>query len=156
MHKILFYNQFIICHHIFFILVINQLDAQNFVLQSVYFMPLHVSSTMCSSSGGQNCIMQHLVLSHYVGGPPVHRLIKDSQPVHGMATYRCDDTRVCIIHFWSPDDEHVVLETCRGMIGCRPVHRTATYRCDDTRGCIIQFWPPDDEHMVLETCRGMK
>ena len=24
-------------------------------------MPLHVSSTMCSSSGGQNCIIQHLV-----------------------------------------------------------------------------------------------
>ena len=29
-----------------FILVINQLDAQNFVLQLVYFMPVHVSSTM--------------------------------------------------------------------------------------------------------------
>jgi len=28
-----------------FISVINQLDTQNFVLQLVYFMPLHVSST---------------------------------------------------------------------------------------------------------------
>ena len=27
-------------------------------------MSLHVSSTMCSSSGGQNCIIQPLVLSH--------------------------------------------------------------------------------------------
>jgi len=27
-------------------------------------MPLHVSSTMCSSSGGQNCIIQHLVSSN--------------------------------------------------------------------------------------------
>jgi len=27
-------------------------------------MPLHVSSAMCLSSGGQNCIIQHLVLSH--------------------------------------------------------------------------------------------
>ena len=27
-------------------------------------MPLHVSSTMCSSSGGQNCIIQHLVSSY--------------------------------------------------------------------------------------------
>jgi len=27
-------------------------------------MPLHVSSTVCSSSGGQNCITQHLVSSH--------------------------------------------------------------------------------------------
>ena len=31
-------------------------------------MPLHVSSTMCSSSsGGQNCIIQHLVSSHLLG-----------------------------------------------------------------------------------------
>ena len=30
----------------------------------VYFMPLHVSSNMCSSSGGQNCIIQPLVSSH--------------------------------------------------------------------------------------------
>ena len=37
-------------------------------------MPLHVSSTMCSSSGDQNCIIQHLVSSHSVGGRPVHRL----------------------------------------------------------------------------------
>jgi len=60
-------------------------------------MPLHVSSTMCSSSGGQNCIIQHLVSSpsvgdrpvrsnciiqhpvssHSVGGRPVHRLRED-------------------------------------------------------------------------------
>jgi len=30
-----------------------------------------------------------------------------SQPVHGMATYKCDDTRGCIIQFWPPHDEHV-------------------------------------------------
>ena len=30
-------------------------------------------------------------------------------------TYRCDDTRCCIIQFGPPDDEHMVLETCRGM-----------------------------------------
>ena len=38
-----------------------------------------------------------------------------SQPVHRTATYRCDDTRGCIVQFWPPDDEHIVLETCRGM-----------------------------------------
>ena len=32
-----------------FISVINQLDGQNFVLQKVYFMPLHVSSTCARS-----------------------------------------------------------------------------------------------------------
>ena len=40
-------------------------------------MPLHVSSTMCSSSEGQNFIIQHLVSSHSVGGRPVHRLGED-------------------------------------------------------------------------------
>jgi len=42
-----------------------------------------------------------------VGGRPVHRLREDwlafqpvlSQPVHGTATYRCDDTRCCAIQF---------------------------------------------------------
>ena len=28
-------------------------------------------------------------------------------PVHGTATYWCDDTRDCIIQFCSPDDEHM-------------------------------------------------
>jgi len=40
-------------------------------------MPLHVSSTICSSSGGQKLYMQHLVSSHSVGGRPVHRLRED-------------------------------------------------------------------------------
>ena len=47
-------------------------------------MPLHVSSTMCSSSGGQNCIIQHLVSSHTVGGRPVHRLREDSKHVESF------------------------------------------------------------------------
>jgi len=32
-----------------------------------------------------------------VDGCPVHRFL--SQPVHGTATYRCDDTRCCIYNF---------------------------------------------------------
>ena len=39
----------------------------------IYYIPLHFLSTMCSSSGGQNCIIQHLVSSHSVCGRPVHR-----------------------------------------------------------------------------------
>ena len=73
-----------------FILVINQLDAQNFVLQEVYFIPLHVSSTVCSSSGVQNCIIQPLVSSHSVGGRPVHRCT-------GWPPTEYDDTRRYII-----------------------------------------------------------
>ena len=31
-----------------------------------------------------------------------------SQPVHQTATYRCDDTRGCVMQFWPPDDEHML------------------------------------------------
>jgi len=44
--------------------IFNQLDAQNLFHNKFYIMPLHVSSTMYSSSGGQNCITQRLVSSH--------------------------------------------------------------------------------------------
>jgi len=74
---------------------INQLDALNFIMSL-----FHASTCfehLCSSSGGQNCTIQSLVSSHSVGDSPVHR----------TATYRCDDTRDCIIQFWPPDDEHM-------------------------------------------------
>ena len=80
---------------------INQLDALNFKMS--LFHASICFEHMCSSSWGQNCIIQHLVSP--VGG----------RPVHETATYRCDDTRCCIIQFWPPDDERMVLETCRGM-----------------------------------------
>ena len=48
----------------------------------------------------------------YLSG--VHKYLR-RLTVHGTATYRCDDTRGCIIQFWSPDDEHMVFETCRGV-----------------------------------------
>ena len=60
---------------------------------------------MFYSSGGQNCIIQRMVSSHSVGGCPVHQ----------TDTYKCDDTRRCIIHFCPPDEEDIVLETCSGM-----------------------------------------
>jgi len=30
-----------------------------------------------------------------------------SQPAHETATYRCDDTRGCLMQFWTADDEHM-------------------------------------------------
>jgi len=30
-----------------------------------------------------------------------------SQPVHETATYRCDDTRGCVMQFLPPSDEHM-------------------------------------------------
>ena len=46
MYTFLFYNKFIIFLYMF-------------------------RALLCSSSGGQNCILQHLVSSHSVGGRPV-------------------------------------------------------------------------------------
>jgi len=44
-HYCIFLDVLLTVHLSIFISVINQPDAQNFVLQWVYFMPLHVSST---------------------------------------------------------------------------------------------------------------
>ena len=44
-------------------------------------MPLHVSSTC----------------AHH----------QEAKTVHGTATYRCDDTRGCIVQFWPHNDEHL-------------------------------------------------
>ena len=56
-------------------------------------MSLHVSSNMCSSSGGQNCIIQHVViitLCRWPSGTQVDKVL--TQPVHNfdllmMSTY---------------------------------------------------------------------
>ena len=37
-----------------------------------------------------------------IGGRLVHSLKE-----HETATYRCDDTRGCVMQFWPPDDDHV-------------------------------------------------
>ena len=50
----------------------------------IYYMPVHVSSTMCSSSEGLNYIIQHLVSSHQsslnlcTGRPPTGVMIPDA------------------------------------------------------------------------------
>ena len=74
MHKFLFYNKFIICLYMF-------------------------RALLCSSSGGQNCIIQHLVSSHCVGGRPVHRLREDCPP----------DCIITILLYSSTCFEHYVL-----------------------------------------------
>jgi len=63
---------------------------------------------LCSSSGGQNCIIQHLVSSHC-------RWPSRAVLCTGWPPTECDETRCCIIQFWPPDDEHIVFETCRGI-----------------------------------------
>jgi len=61
MHNFLFYNKFIIFFYMF-------------------------RALLCSSTGGQNCIIQHQVSSHSVGGRPVRKLRT------GRPLTECDDT----------------------------------------------------------------
>jgi hypothetical protein len=50
-----------------------------FLFDSKFIIFLYMfRALLCSSSGGQNCIIQHLVSSHSVGGRLVRRLREDS------------------------------------------------------------------------------
>ena len=74
-------------------------------------------------------MMQHLVSSLSVSGRPVHRLRENevlSQPAHEVLRRlqmlrteqpltENDDTRCCINTIQPPDDEHIILETCRRL-----------------------------------------
>jgi len=66
--------------HLSIILVINRLDAQNLFYNKFIICLYMFRAQLCSSSGGQNCIIQPLVSSHSVGGRPVHRLGEDCAP----------------------------------------------------------------------------
>ena len=76
-------------------------------------MPLHVSSTVVLIIRRSNCVIQHLVPSHSVGGRPVHGLREDL--CTGWPPAECDDTRCCIIQFDLLMMSTTVLETCRGI-----------------------------------------
>ena len=66
---------------------INQLDALNFIIS--LFQASTCFEHMCSSSGAQKLYYTASGIITPIGGCPVH----------GTTTYRCDDTRDCIIHF---------------------------------------------------------
>ena len=93
-------------HLSIFISEINQLDAQNFDLQYVYFMPLHVSSA-CVHHQEVKIVLYSLWYLHNYKWPSGAQIESPSQPVHGTTTYMCDDTRGCIIQIRPPDDEHM-------------------------------------------------
>ena len=62
-------------------------------------MPLHVSST-CVHRQEAKILLYSLWYHHAYRWP-------SRAQVHGTATYRCDDTRDCIIQFCPRDDEHM-------------------------------------------------
>ena len=63
-------------------------------------MPLHVSSTMCSSIRRSKLYYTASGIITHVGGRPVHGLREDSLNLcTGWPPTVCDDTRCCIIQF---------------------------------------------------------
>jgi len=90
----IFFDVLLTVHLGMFTSVINQLDAHNFCFTTSLFHASTCFEHMCSSSGGQNCI--------------THQEVKIA--LHSLwyhHTYRCDDTRGCVMQFWPPDDEHM-------------------------------------------------
>jgi len=85
MHKILFHNKFIIF--------------------------LYMFRALCSSSGGQNCIIQHLVSSHSVGA-----MIPDASTCFEHYCAHHQGVKIVLYSIW-------YYHTCR---------------CDDTR-CLYMF-----------------
>jgi len=78
-HKVLnslrYFDVLLTVHLSTFISVFNQLDAQNFLHNKFYFMPLHVSSTCAHHQEVETAL--HSLWYHH--------------------TYRCDDTRGCVM-----------------------------------------------------------
>ena len=69
-----------VCVYLF--ININQLDALNFLIS--LFQASACFEHMCSSSGGQNCIIQSLISSHLLvvvpctGRPPISVMIPET------------------------------------------------------------------------------
>ena len=62
-------------------------------------MALHVSST-CAYRQEAKIVLYNLWYHHTYRWPSRARIETGlSQPVHGTAIYRCDDTRGCIVQF---------------------------------------------------------
>ena len=65
---------------------------------------------LCSSSGGQIVLTQHLVSSLSLGDCSVHRLREESTSSRNLCTEQSpkesDDTRCCVNTICPPEDEH--------------------------------------------------
>ena len=91
--------------HLDVLLVNDQLDA---LFLSVFISkPLHVSSSKCSSSGGSTCINTPSGITHSSGWLPA--CLSDSRPLE------CVIRDGVLIQVGPHDNEHLPLETCRGV-----------------------------------------
>jgi len=85
-------------------------------LHKVYFMPLHVSST-CAHHQEVKIALHNLCIITPIGVmiPPdflmmstcARNMYRHEINLLYHHTYRFDDTRGCVMQFWSPDDQHM-------------------------------------------------
>jgi len=81
-------------HLSIFILVINQLDAQNLFYNN-FISCLNMFQAQRAHHQTSKIVLYSLWYHHTYRWPSR----AETQPVHGTATYRCDDARGCIIQF---------------------------------------------------------
>ena len=79
----------------------------------IYYIPLHVSSTVMLIFRRTFVLVQHLVSSLSLGDCSIHRLQEDSRPL--VTCVLSDDTRCCTDTIVLLKMSIIVLETCRGM-----------------------------------------
>jgi len=82
------------------ILVINQLNAQKLVYNK-FIICLYMARAQCAHHQEVKIVLYSIWYHHtyrWPSGAQVERIVL-SQSVHRTATYRCDDTRCCIIQF---------------------------------------------------------
>jgi len=86
-------------HLSIFISVFNQLDAQNFCFRISFISCLYIFRAYVLIIRRSKLHYTASGIITPIGGRLVHRLREIS--------YRCDDTRGCVMQFWPPDDEHM-------------------------------------------------
>jgi len=86
--------------HLNIILVYNKLNAQTLVFNKFIIFLYMFRALLCSTSGVQNCIIQHLVLSHSVGDRPCRRCRHNIDNV-------CTDTTWCACVYTHTHTEQV-------------------------------------------------
>jgi len=94
-----YFDVLLTVHLSIFILVINQLDGQN-LFYNTFISCLYIFRATCAHRQEVKIVLYSLWYHHTCRWSSRARYDHlQVNPVHGTATYRCDDTRGCIIQF---------------------------------------------------------
>ena len=94
------FNVLLTVHLSIFILKINQIDSQN-LFYNKFISCLYMFRATCAHRQEVKIVLYSLWYRHnytWPSGAQIERGL--TQSVHGTATYRCVDTRGCIIQFY--------------------------------------------------------